>query len=215
VKIWPVLLVSMGLPLGSFAAPITTLFNTGVNALGAPLADGSIDPHYADTIPADTVFVIPQNGAWASAGAAAKYVAPDTNQGGSFNGGSYTLDYVTSFNLTGFDPLSVLINGQWSTDNFGVDIFVNGHSTGHANAGFNPLTSFTLSGGSGFFTSGINSLDFRWGNGGGPGGLAVIFTSATANPAAVGVPEPVSLILLAAGLAILAVSGHRRRSRQH
>ena len=104
MKIWPVLLVSIGLPVGSFAATITTLFNTGVNASGTPLADGTIDPHYTDTIGANSVFVEATNGAWVSPGAVAKYVAPDTSGGGSYLSGNYTLDYVISFSLTGFNP---------------------------------------------------------------------------------------------------------------
>src|SRR5712691_9705080 len=111
MKIWAVLPISLGLTIGSFAAPITTLFNTGVNASGTPLANGSIDPHYTDTILADSVFVIAANGAWVSPGANAKYIAPDNSGGGTFGGGFYTLDYVTTFSLTGFDPASVLISG--------------------------------------------------------------------------------------------------------
>ncbi|HMC62939.1 MAG TPA: PEP-CTERM sorting domain-containing protein, partial [Candidatus Solibacter sp.] len=161
-----------------------------------------------------TVFAISPNAAWVSPGGSAEYIAPDISQGAAFSGGVYTLDYVTSFDLTGFNPSSVLINGLWSTDNSGVDIFVNGHSTGMTSPSFTSLTSFALSGGSGFFTSGANELDFRWSNAGGPGGLAVIFSLATADPASQGVPEPASLFLLGAGLATLAVAGQRYRSRQ-
>jgi hypothetical protein len=202
------MLVAVGLPLGSFAANITTLYNTGVSSTGALLGVGSIDPHYTDTAAGHSVFVLSKNGAWVSPGVAANYIAPDASTGASF-GGFYTLDYVTSFDLTGFDPSTVSITGLWSTDNFGNNIFVNGNSTGNSNSGFGSLKSFTLSGASGFFNSGINTLDFQWGNSGGPGGLAIIFSSATA-----GVPEPATMTLFGAGIATLIIASRRKRSRQ-
>jgi hypothetical protein len=213
VKIWSLLAVLIGLPVGGLAGNIT-LYNTGVDAFGAALADGNTDPHYTDTIGGNTVFVIPQNGAWAVPGSPAKYIAPDPCQGACYNGSFYTLDYVTSFDLTGFDPSSVLIQGGWSTDNFGNNIFVNGNPTGNTSPGFSGFSSFTLSGASGFFTSGINTLDFQWGNSGGPGGLAVVFTSATADAAITTAPEPASLVLLGVGLATLGLAGRRKRSHR-
>jgi hypothetical protein len=198
----------MALPLGSFAGSITTLFNTGVSSTGAVLADGSIDANY--TNPGNTVFVAPAYATWIDPGPSAKYVAPDTNQGRDFGdvAGVYTLDYLTTFDLTGFDPATVSIVGRWSTDNTGNDILVNGHSTGNTNNSFISFTGFSLSGSSGFFTSGINTLDFNWSNTGMPGGLLVIFDSATANS-----PEPASMILIGAGLTALALIGRRKRSR--
>jgi hypothetical protein len=86
---------------------------------------------------------------------------------------------------------------------------VNGNATGFTSLGFGALTSFTLTGASGFFHTGVNSIDFSWGNGGGPGGLLVEFTSATANAVTAGVPEPASLFLLGAGLAGLGLARRR------
>jgi hypothetical protein len=188
-----------------------TLYNTGVDAFGAALADGSVDPHYTESIQANSVFVIPQNGAWAAPGSPAKYVAP-YNWLTLYNPNFYSMIYRTSFDLSGFNPSTVLIQGQWATDNFGSDIKVNGHSTGNASPGFSGFTSFTLSGGSGFFVPGINYLFFDWGSSGGPGGVAVVFTSATADAAPI--PEPASLVLLGVGLATLGLAGRRKRSHR-
>src|SRR6476660_4079690 len=41
-----VALVSLGGASSADASPITTLFSTGVDAFGVPLAGGFVDPHY-------------------------------------------------------------------------------------------------------------------------------------------------------------------------
>jgi hypothetical protein len=153
------------------------------------------------------VFAETANGAWFSPGTIARYVSPDAASQGN---GVYTVDYSTTIDLTGLDPTSVNITGGWSTDNVGNNIFVNGNSTGFTSPSFGSLTSFALTGASGFFHSGVNTIDFQWANQGGPGGLLVEFTSATANAAAAGAPEPASLVLFAAGLAGLVVAKRRR-----
>src|SRR3954453_7065021 len=99
MKIWSSLLLTIALPVGSFAGPITTLFNTGVSSTGAVLADGSIDANY--TNPGNTVFVAPTYVTWIDPGPSAKWVSPDTDQGRDFGDvpGIYTLDYITTFDL--------------------------------------------------------------------------------------------------------------------
>jgi hypothetical protein len=38
--------------------------------------------------------------------------------------------YETTFDVTGFDPSTVRLIGRWATDNEGVNILINGISTG-------------------------------------------------------------------------------------
>ena len=70
--------------------------------------------------------------------------------------GDYT--YRTTFDLTGVDPAKFQLIGGWASDNVGLDIVLNGTSTGLQNtAQFPSLTAFTLTTG---FVSGVNTLDF-------------------------------------------------------
>jgi hypothetical protein len=199
------LFLAIALPSAGFASTIA-IFNTGVDSFGTPLASGTIDPHYADANISNSVFAETQNGAWVGTGGLGMYISPNAVTQGD---GSYTLDYLTTIDLTGLDPTSVQITGGWSTDNFGNNISVNGHATGFTSPGFSGLTGFTLLGSSGFFTSGINVLDFQWGNSGGPGGVLIEYTSATAN-AVTGTPEPATLVLFGTGL--IGLAAFRRRN---
>lgn len=204
MKLLNLLIIFAALPLCGVADSLT-LENTGVNSDGSLAAQGSTDQNF--TSPDGPIYVISANGAWADPGGVASYVAPDPGDGSTYGGGFYTLDYDISFDLTGLDPSSVLIEGSWSTDNSGNDILINGQSTGNTSTGFGGFTDFTLSGSSGLFTTGINTLDFNWSNDGGPGGVAIEFSSATANPT----PEPASMGLFGAGLVAFGLIGRARR----
>jgi hypothetical protein len=204
LKILNLLMIFAALPLCGVAASLT-LENTGVNSDGTLAATGSTDQNFYS--PDGPIYVISANGAWADPGGVASYVAPDQFDGSFYGGGSYTLDYDISFDLTGLDPSSVVIEGSWSTDNSGNDILVNGQSTGNTSTGFGSFTDFTLLGSSGLFTTGINTLDFNWTNDGGPGGVAIEFSSATASPT----PEPASMALFGTGLVVFGLIGRARR----
>ena len=145
------------------------LFNTGVNPGGGALADGATDPHYALLVNPDggspnaivedsTVFPIVA-GPWVANTANSKWIGPRLETSAAA-GGDYT--YRLIVDLTGFDPASVAVTGDWSTDNGGLDILVNGVSSGNVNAAqFVAFTPFTLTNG---WTAGPNTIDFKVNN---------------------------------------------------
>jgi len=207
----------------SSAAIIPTLFNTGVDASGNPLAVGSVDPHYqlisypagsgfnSNSYVADTSQA-PINGAWVNPGTNARWIGPTTNvvtMPSATTTGEYI--YQTNFVLTGFDPTSAVITGQWTVDDTSLGIVLNGNDMGNSISGtgaFSSLKSFTLNTG---FITGLNTLQFKVTNAvvpdpTNPSGLVVIMTG-TANP----VPEPASVISIAVGVGIVLM---RKRFRK-
>jgi len=150
--------------------PIQDLFNTGVDAAHAVLADGSIDPHYqlienADLASTDAIvensgaFPIAPHGPWLGNSAVGKWIGPrfDTTPSAP---GHYV--YRTTIDLTQRDPSTVIILGRWAVDNTGLDILVNGVSTGTPQSpGFTDYTSFAISNTASIhFVSGVNTIDF-------------------------------------------------------
>lgn len=205
------------------AATITTLFNTGVNATGNPLPDGTIgDPHYTLTsVPAGSstnIIVSTLAGGypippWIGDNNLSAWISPhNPNSGNSNEGppGSYT--YRTTFDLTGFIPNTAKISGEWSTDNDGLFILLNGVNTGIPGTSDTQFSqgfvSFSINSG---FVSGINTLDFIVNNSGfgGPTGLRTQLTG-TAEPVPPEFPEPSSLLGLAA-ITILGVGTISKR----
>jgi len=165
-------------PFGSItSAPATltmrvsvpTVFNTGVDDLGVALADGSVDSHYAlivnpdgpssDAIVQDgSVFPI-NDGTWLRHNDASKWIGPRFETSAAA-GGDYV--YRHAFDLTGFDPDTVVITGGWTSDNAGTQVLLNGQVTGLSQPGsFGVLTPFTLDSG---FLNGVNTLEFRVNN---------------------------------------------------
>jgi len=150
----------------SVAQAVPGLFNTGVDDSGIVLSDAGIDPHYQIVINSDsesseavvedsTVFPIVA-GPWIANNDTSKWIGPAFNTSASA-GGDYT--YRMTFDLTGFDPATAFIEGNWASDNVGNDILINGTSTGNTNTGnFGVLTSFRIE--SDNFLSGLNTIEF-------------------------------------------------------
>jgi len=208
-------------PSQAISVSALTLYNTGVDDSGSPLAPGAVDLHYTLIDSPDVVFNGPEAfvtnngfpiGAWIVNSATSKWISPRPDAGNNNASGQYT--YRTTFDLTGFDPDSALINGLWTSDNNGVDILVNGVSTGNTTAfeyfriGF---MSFTLDD---HFVAGINTIDFVVNNGTAvvnPTGLRVELSgTAVAMP----VPEPGTWAMLVVGLGLVGLGTARNRSKR-
>jgi hypothetical protein len=200
------------------AATITSLYNTGVDAAGTPLADGTIgDPHYTlISVPSGTTDIrtiqssggypvapvggpIPE-GYYLPSSSVSSWIGPNNDQYVQGRVGDY--DFRTTFNLSGFDYSSANIALRWAADNQ-LKIVLNGTTVvtdfNGRNDDYNVWSS-TVNISSGFI-SGINTLDFIVKNTaadpsptapGGPTALRAEFLSATADAAAV--PEPSDLV---------------------
>jgi hypothetical protein len=129
--------------------------------------------------------------AWVPNDCASRWVSYEASWGGSmFWTGLYT--YQTTFDLTGLDPASVRISGIWGSDDPG-SVFLNlddptvfdpTHQV-LAGGGFGVLPPFEISGASGLFRPGLNTLTFVvWDAGNSVTGLRFEVQSATAEPAA-------------------------------
>jgi len=162
---------------------IPGLYNTGVDDFNQPLADGETDSHYQLIQSADVNYpgplakVILSNefpmGKWYPNGEKSKWIAPRTDAGKWNEAGVYI--YRVYFDLSGHDLNSTVLKGGWSSDNNGMDILINGKSTGFATPfeafGWG-LFPFEIKSG---FQEGVNTIDFIVNNGFAPTGLRVEF----------------------------------------
>ena len=186
-------------------ASIIQLYNTGVDALGVSLPNGTTpDPHYSlVSVPSGSSATVVLTSAggfpippWLPNSPISAWISP--NNGNVNNQSDPVGDYVfrTTFDLTGLDPSTAVITGGWSTDNAGTDIRLNGVSKilpafqTAANQFQIGYVAFSLSGLG--FTSGVNTLDFIVNNASGasgnPVGLRVEMTGTAA------VPEPTTMV---------------------
>lgn len=209
---------------GHATAAAITLFNTGVDGAGVPLANGplSIDPHYVISLnpdvlagadglthlPDETAYPIVA-GPWVANTLTAKWVGPRFNNIAGSAPGLYR--YTTTFTLPpGAVLSSATISGLWAFDDGGSNpadggIFLNGIEVLSAeNPGYNSLTAFTIPAGSPFL-AGANTLAFQGTNDCCPTALMVDGLAGTVDV----IPEPGSLALLAA--AVVGLASRRKR----
>jgi autotransporter-associated beta strand protein len=138
----------------------TGLFNTGLADNGTLLAGGAVDSHWtlsqsADPNypgPSDFVITAPLS-SYIANGPNSQWITP--SDGGNVAGGQFT--YHTTFLLDTVDPSNSVIHGNWTSDNQGLDIQLNGVSQGITNFGaVGSFTPFTITNG---FVQGLNTLD--------------------------------------------------------
>jgi hypothetical protein len=148
-----------------------------------------------------------------SFGSTSQWVSPDAVEQ-STDPSSSTVPYVyqETFSLAGLNLSTVVIDGEWSADNYG-DIVVNGTEVTTGTDGiipnspgeFKSFTSFVLNSSNADFIQGTNVIQFDVFNNanGSPDvtGINVDFLSATADPA----PEPATLGIMGFGLVALGV----------
>jgi hypothetical protein len=183
-----VLLVFMGATSALPAGP--AFYNTGVDSNGQQLAGGSLDPHYqmrqvsvgaytgnpnwTNAVAMDTSitwsqWIRPSDARWI-------YVADAANLGQDWG----TYEFMTTFDLTGYDPSTAVLAGKWAIDQYGT-IYLNGSLVATLPDGNwnNNLTSFSLTSG---FLPGTNILTFsvRFPDGG--DGMIVSEASLSASP---------------------------------
>jgi len=166
---------------------IPGVFNTGVDASGDALGDEVLDPHWTLTTSADPTYNGPETYTvksdefpippWIANTSNSKWICPRQDET-VVEDGAYV--YQLQFDLTGYEPDSANMTGQYSVDDGLTDVKINGVSTGISGTMFDTWHSFSISSG---FATGINTLEFFVNNGGTsatPSGLRVELT-VTAN----------------------------------
>ncbi len=199
-------------PFGAFlcmaavcSAGTITLFNTGTDASNLALvgANGTVDPHYTVVETGQSAVTFFTAG-YLSETANSRWISETADGSTPVNPATFRL----SFNLTGVDPTTVTITGNWAADNCG-HVLLNGTTevgiipVCNSATSFNTFTAFSLNSG---FVSGANTLDFVLTNTGGPGAVRVDNLAGTAGA----VPEPATLLLGAPALALALLSRRRR-----
>ncbi|HEY3455633.1 MAG TPA: PEP-CTERM sorting domain-containing protein [Bryobacteraceae bacterium] len=187
-----------------------TIYGTGMGP-GGVLADGAVDIHYTlsstdPDFPGPAAFVTNQDAlalAWIADSAISKWISPTAF--GTDGHPSVEYDYTTTFDLTGLDASTAILQGMISADD-GTTIFLNGNPVSPLFGTYTSSAPFQINSG---FVSGLNTLTFAVQNyGGGPTGLNVAISGAAAPT-----PEPSSVALLGAGLAFAFTLFRRRLAK--
>jgi autotransporter-associated beta strand protein len=130
---------------------INEVFNTGVSANRGLLAGGAIDPHWQLTLSGDPAFPGPNAvtigsppASYLPNGPSSEWLAPVASGSAA---GSADFGYTTTILIDTTDPATAILTGSWGTDNNGLDILLNGVSTGITVNGFAALSSFVITNG--------------------------------------------------------------------
>jgi hypothetical protein len=165
------------------ALVIGGLFSTGVNAVGNPIANNAVDPHYTlsstdPVLPGPNAVAVNPAGGWTGNTATSKWISGRANTQGA-NGAVYT--YTATFTLAGVDPTSATLTGRWACDDSCV-LRLNGTQVAQYNSpAWGAAVNFNVPAGSPFVL-GTNTLAFVVTNAsGGPTGLEVVTLTGNVN----------------------------------
>lgn len=197
------------------AEVVPGLYNTGVGVGGVALApgDGQRDANYIITASSHAGAVIGdqaytyKNPLYAAENPGSRWISWN-GRGGGIAG---TVEFSTTFDLTGYNAATASLSGFMGADNT-LEILLNGVSTGVTLTGivisnFSQLHAFTINSG---FTSGTNTLTLRVLDAGPPLGVRLDGLELTADRLGV-VPEPASWAMLIAGFGLVGAVARRRR----
>ncbi len=140
-------------------------FATGVNASGALLDYGAVDPHYTlvenpNDASSTKAYVVANPGAnWVLGTETAQWIGPVIDPQAEPMPAVGFYKYRLSFDLTGFDPANTFVSGSTAADEGIHDIYINGALVpGFRRAGAaGSFAPFVISTG---FKAGVNTLDF-------------------------------------------------------
>ncbi|GGE21097.1 hypothetical protein GCM10011529_29630 [Polymorphobacter glacialis] len=214
---------SLTFSAGAMAAQtvqITGLYNTGVDALGSPIADNAVDAHWSltaapvgytlgNTYAAPVNGVFPVNGPWLSNTAVSRWLTPTDSAANHAPGQySYTLSFVVTpsqLASTGF------FTGRLAADNSVTSILLNQTAlTVPGGTNFNVWSNFGTTSG---FVAGLNTLTINTlndaGSSGNPTGLRLEFLSSGITDS---VPEPATWAMLVIGFGLVGASLRRRKA---
>ncbi len=206
--------LSAAIPAG--AATITTLFNTGVDAMGTATTGNGADPHW--TLAAGTAYNGGNNdqfpiGPWMAETKTSRWLTPTSDAANLYDFSAKTYTFTEIFSLDAYDPATAAFSGRFAADN-GVDqITLNGVELAATGGNFEGWTSFDSTGGS--FVAGQNTLTFVLANFGtntfdqNPAGLRVELGGI-----ADAVPEAPVWTLMITGFGMIGFAMRRRTSGQ-
>lgn len=140
------------------ADPIPDLYNTGVDAFGAVLPAGAIDPHWVLSsvpagVPAPAGYVqgtIPPT--WVAHTTDSRWIAP---QGQFGPAGQYRYDLM--FDLSAFDESTASLTGRWAADN-SAQLLLNGVPAAIHSGGTGAFSFFDFINLNSGFVAGLNTL---------------------------------------------------------
>ena len=200
-------IVLLSAAAGANAGTIT-LFNTGVDGTGTPLAaNGATDLHYTVTSAnTPTQQAVTFNCCYFADGPSSAWIS--VNTGGS--DGSADYDFQTTFVIgAGFDPSTAILTGQFAADNHITATKINGTVVpGATTDTFSNYTAFSVTSG---FVAGLNTLDFIVHDDGAPSSLRVDSLQGTVSPVTSTAPEPGSIAMLLGGVAFVALRKYSSR----